>query len=67
MMKRNVGAVDRVIRVIIGLVLGYIGIRVGGGLAVVLIIIGLVSLLTGLAGWCPIYRALKLSTCPLER
>ncbi len=62
-MSRNVGTVDRVIRVVVGLVLislVFWGPQTNWGW------IGLIPLVTGLAGSCPAYKLLGLSTCPLE-
>tara|TARA_B100001939_G_scaffold337186_2_gene341163 strand:- start:10825 stop:11037 length:213 start_codon:yes stop_codon:yes gene_type:complete len=62
-MKKNVGSLDRMIRILAGLVL--IGLAVAGifspwGW------IGIVPLATGLLKWCPAYSLLGLRTCPLE-
>jgi hypothetical protein len=60
----NEGTVDRVVRVVVGLVvlgLGW-GEVVTGTLGTVLKILGFVPLLTGLVGWCPLYSILHLST-----
>lgn len=63
-MTRNVGGIDRVLRIIVGLVL--IGLALAGmvgwwGW------IGLVPLGTGLAGFCPLYPLLGINTCPADR
>jgi hypothetical protein len=63
-MVRNVGTVDRVIRVIVGLVLLS---QVWWGLQTHWGWIGLIPLITGLIGTCPAYRLLGLSTCPIDR
>ena len=65
-MKTNEGSVDRVIRVILGIVLLAIGIyEVSSSmvLGVVLIIIGAIALITGITGFCPLYSLLGISTC----
>lgn len=62
-MSRNVGTVDRVIRVVVGLILislVFWGPQTNWGW------IGLIPLVTGLVGSCPAYKLLGLSTCPLE-
>jgi hypothetical protein len=59
---KNEGTVDRVLWVIVGL-----------GLLSLLMLeqpivwgwIGLIPLLTGVAGFCPLYKIIGLSTCPL--
>ena len=58
-MKKNEGTLDRVLRVIAGL--GLISYAVLGG--TVWGYIGVVPLLTGLAGTCPLYSILGISTC----
>jgi hypothetical protein len=60
----NEGSVDRVARVILGTALMLIGfVVVGGTGGTVLGVIGLVPLLTGLSGWCPLYSLLGVDTC----
>ena len=61
---KNEGKVDRILRVIVGLVvlsLCVIGPQTLWGL------VGLVPLITGLLGFCPLYKILGLSTCPLKK
>ena len=62
-MKKNVGGIDRILRIVLGLVLialaatgtvgwwGYVGV---------------VPLLTGLVGWCPPYSLLGWNTCSVK-
>ena len=62
-MSRNEGTNDRVLRVILGLVLlslVFIGPQTWWGL------IGLVPLVTGLMGSCPVYSMLGVNTCALK-
>ena len=61
-MKANVGKVDRVVRVAAGLAL--IGMALGGvigGWGY----LGIVPLLSGAVGLCPLYSVLGINTCPL--
>jgi hypothetical protein len=68
-MTQNVGTIDRTIRIIVGLAL------IGFGLALYLPgtgwnwlgWVGVVPLLTGLFGTCPVYTMLGMSTCPVKR
>lgn len=63
-MKANVGGIDKILRVIVGLVL--IGLA-ATGMVGVWGWIGVVPLLTGLIGWCPLYPLLGLNTCPMKK
>jgi hypothetical protein len=63
-MTANEGTVDRVLRVVLGLVLialtlmGQIGVW---GWA------GVVLVATGAIGWCGLYRVLGINTCAVKR
>jgi hypothetical protein len=63
-MPTNEGTIDRVLRVVVGagvLSLAFIGPQTAWGY------VGLVPLVTGLVGYCPLYSLLGLSTCPVSR
>ncbi len=62
-MNRNVGGIDRNLRIVLGLVL--IAPAAPGHVAW-WGWIGVVPLLTGLAGTCPAYKLLGMSTCPMK-
>ena len=64
-MKSNVGGVDKILRIVVGL----------GLLSLVLILegnarwwglVGLVPLLTGVINFCPLYAMLGINTCPVK-
>ena len=65
-MQKNEGTVDRVIRVILGIILIGLGIYFQStwGLVamIVLIILGLIALITGIIGYCSLYKIFKIST-----
>jgi hypothetical protein len=63
-MKTNESSLDRIIRVIFGIVLLalYFTGTVTGGLGIAFIVLGAVALLTGAVGFCPLYALLKIST-----
>lgn len=63
-MSKNVGGIDKILRIVAGLVL--IGLTVAGILPV-WGYIGIVPLATGLMGWCPLYPILGLNTCPMKK
>ena len=59
---KNVGSADRAIRVVVGIILLAATAFVDGG-ARWIGLVGLISLLTGLVGRCPLYAVLGMSTC----
>ena len=59
-MTRNVGQIDRTVRIALGLVL--LGMAVSG-LYTPWTWLGVVPLLTGLIGWCLPYSLLGINTC----
>jgi hypothetical protein len=66
LMKANVGGIDKVLRIVVGLgVLSLLVILEGSarwwGL------IGIVPLSTALLGWCPAYTLLGINTCPVKQ
>lgn len=63
-MTQNVGGIDRILRIVVGLVL--IGLAATGtvgwwGW------LGLVPLATGALGWCPPYALLGFNTCSMKK
>lgn len=61
--SKNEHPIERGVRVLVGL--GLIGAAFAGPLAP-WGYIGIVPLLTGLTGNCPLYSVLGISTCPVE-
>jgi hypothetical protein len=62
-MKTNEGGIDRILRIVAGLVL--IGLAYTGTVGM-WGYIGVVPLATGLIGWCPAYTLLGMNTCPMK-
>jgi len=63
-MKANESNLDRIIRVIVGIVLlalGLLGVATGVWMWLAYIF-GAILLLTGIIGFCPLYTLLKFST-----
>jgi hypothetical protein len=59
-MSRNVGGIDRILRIIVGLgliAIVFVGPQTQWGW------IGVIPLFTALVGFCPAYRLIGLSTC----
>ncbi|MDO8251060.1 MAG: DUF2892 domain-containing protein [Rhodoferax sp.] len=63
-MKSNVGGIDRILRIVLGLVL--IGLTLSGSIGV-WGWLGIVPLATGVIGWCPPYAMLGWSTCSMKK
>ena len=63
-MKTNESTLDRIIRVIVGIVLFalYFTGAGTGGWGIVFIVLGAVALITGAVGFCPLYALLKINT-----
>lgn len=60
---KNEGMMDRALRVVLGVALLIVGFAVMGGTAGTIVgIVGLVPLLTGLVGWCPLYSVFGIRT-----
>jgi hypothetical protein len=63
-MTTNAGMIDRTLRIVAGLVLIAIALGLfGPAYQSIWGWIGVVPLVTGLAGWCPLYTVLGIRTC----
>jgi hypothetical protein len=63
-MTRNIGRTDQLLRIIVGLVLlalVFVGPKTPLGY------FGLIPLLTGFSGFCPLYALFGISTCHREK
>ncbi len=67
-MKKNMGSIDRVVRVLIAVVVSilYFTGTITGTLGLVLIILSIVFLLTSLLSFCPLYTILGINTCKVK-
>lgn len=63
-MTRNIGPVDKVVRIVLGLILLSLIFILEGNLRWIGLV-GLVPLLTALMGNCPLYSIFGVTTCPL--
>lgn len=61
-MTKNLGKLDRTLRVILGLALIIYGVLNSSWIGA----IGLIPLLTAIIAWCPLYCPLKIKTCSKE-
>jgi hypothetical protein len=63
-MNTNVGGIDRILRIVVGLGLVAWAAVLGGP---VWAWIGIVPLATGAMGFCPFYPLLGMNTCPMKK
>ena len=63
-MKPNVGGIDRILRLVLGLAL--IGLTLSGTIGV-WGWLGLVLVGTAAIGFCPLYPLIGLNTCPMKK
>ncbi|MBC7207650.1 MAG: DUF2892 domain-containing protein [Methyloversatilis sp.] len=63
-MKSNVGGIDKILRIVVGVAL--IALAAMGQIGV-WGYIGVVPLLTGLFNFCPVYPLLGISTCGIRK
>ncbi|MGX0976362.1 hypothetical protein ACSSVY_002078 [Roseovarius sp. MBR-51] len=67
MLKKNVGSIDRALRIVLGLGLLIAFFLNRDSAYSWLYLIGFIPLVTGLMSSCPLYSLLGLSTCPLKK
>ncbi|AWD20635.1 YgaP family membrane protein [Fuscovulum blasticum] len=68
MLKNNVGGIDKILRIMLGAaLLLWFFVDNGSGVWHYAKLIGIVPLLTGLLGTCPLYSIVGISTCPMNR
>lgn len=62
-MKKNVGEIDKNIRLVLGVIIIALGIYFESWFGV----IGIIPILTATINWCPIYAPFGLSTCSIKK
>jgi Protein of unknown function (DUF2892) len=68
-MKKNMGKLDRALRVIVAIVFGvlYFTGKVEGAMGMTMLALGVVFLLTNLVSFCPLYVPLGMDTTEKEK
>ena len=63
-MKKNMGKVDKMLRIIVAMVIGvlYFNNSISGILGMLLIVLAIVFLLTSLINFCPLYLPFDIDT-----
>lgn len=68
-MKANTGSTDRIIRIVLGIAIGYFAYSTSfetAWLQIVLYIIAVILLATALLKFCPLYSILKINSCDIK-
>ena len=62
---KNMGSLDRILRIVVAAVLAYLAATgvLSGGIAIGAWIVAAVFLITSLIGFCPAYRLIGVDTC----
>lgn len=67
MFKTNVGGIDRILRIVVGLAL-IAGFFLNADASMRwLYLLGIIPLATGLLQTCPLYSILGMNTCPMKK
>ena len=68
-MKKNMGTMDKIIRVLIALIFGalYFTNTVDGTIGLILLILGVVFVATSFISFCPLYLPFGISTCKRKK
>lgn len=64
-MIKNMGNIDRIIRLIVAIIIGYLFFKgiIAGVIGTVLMVLAAIFLITSLIGFCPLYKPLGINTC----
>lgn len=67
MFAKNVGSIDRILRIVVGLVVLSLFFIYPDASWRYFTLIGIVPLLTGLLSTCPLYSIFGMWTCPMKK
>ncbi|TSE06533.1 YgaP family membrane protein [Aquimarina algiphila] len=67
-MRKNLGKIDAIIRIILGVVLAYLFYNnfISDTLGIVLLSVSGVLVITGFMGWCPLYKLFGITSCKVK-
>ncbi|WP_298363343.1 DUF2892 domain-containing protein [uncultured Lutibacter sp.] len=68
-MRRNLGSTDRIVRMILGVAIGYFAFSTEietSWVQTLLYIISAILLITTLVGSCPLYSIFRMNTCEVK-
>ncbi|EAU44405.1 MULTISPECIES: YgaP family membrane protein [Salipiger] len=66
MFAKNVGGLDKTLRIVVGALL-VLAFFLTDGPYSPLYLLGIIPLVTGLLGTCPIYSLIGVNTCPMKK
>jgi hypothetical protein len=69
-MKKNVGSTDKIVRIILGIAMGYFAYTTSFETAwyqTALYVVAAILLITALLGSCPAFSLLKINTCKTKK
>ena len=63
-MKKTVGTLDKVIRIVVAIAALIVAFAIGAStaLGIILLVVAMILLITGFSGYCPVYSVLKVDT-----
>ncbi len=64
-MKTNMGTLDKTIRIIIAIIIGYLYYNgtISGTLGIILMVFAAIFILTSIISFCPLYTIFGIKTC----
>ena len=65
-MKKNIGTIDRGVRLCVGVACFIGAYYIGGALSIVAVLLGAFCVYEALVSWCAFYMLIGKNTCPLE-
>lgn len=66
MINKNVGNIDRILRVVAGLGLAFGAFRSDGPAVYILAVAAVAAVITGLVGYCGLYALFGINTCKVD-
>jgi uncharacterized membrane protein HdeD (DUF308 family) len=68
-MKTNMGNMDKIIRIAVAAIIGFLYFNgtISGTLGIIGLVLAAVFVLTSLVSFCPLYALVGISTCPVKR
>jgi len=68
-MKQNMGATDRLVRVVLALLFAVLWFQhiVTGALGIIVLSLGCIFIITGVIGNCPLYSLFGINTCARKK